>query len=510
MENNHFNKILWALFWGSLLVYTVRFMLHSAESILFPYGLDYTEGFALEFVRLLALGETVYFDLTKPPYLIFAYTPIYFFLNSLILDPTAPTFFWGRLFSVCCSLGTVVMVFLCLKNVMRNTGIAILGSLLALTGRYIFRWGHLFRPDPLALFFTFIGLFLFTRKKDNFHLGAAALLFNLAVMTKQNHCFAPFAVLIFLIFYQRERLLFYLISLFGIGLFFLGILEFATEGAFLSHIFRYNLNPFSLFKGLFMGTILFFKHGVLIFIFYTQWRTVKNMNWQAHFLCLYFLVTFIGSLTIGKVGSDTNHYLEFSLSLVLCLALAIHTMLDRNSRKTDPYFFLARILPLLLFFSLIILNFGNSHVAPAYIPDTDEQSHYQNCTQWLAEFGGDTMFSEETSLNVLARKSVDIDPFLVTTLIEQGAIPEQTGLKELETVWFDTILLKFNPFIPEEYNQWHRERMNPRMLTAIQDQYTIVNRFGPCYFSDSRNDNFWFPQVIKDQFFYILQKKQQH
>src|SRR5262245_18669256 len=223
------------------------------EAIGFPLDMDYGEGIVLQQV-LLILTNRAYGDINSYPFIVFHYPPVYHLivrgLTALGHDLVAA----GRLVSVVATVASAGVVGLLvhwglsasLPQRARLFG-AVAGGLAIFAFLPVALWMPFARVDMLAVGFSLAGLLCAARAPDSrVWFYCAVLFFVFAVYTKQTSVAAPIATVLMLLITNRADGLKMIAAGLALGLAALGLAMFLTEGRFLSHLFTYNINRYSL------------------------------------------------------------------------------------------------------------------------------------------------------------------------------------------------------------------------------------------------------------------------
>ena len=197
--------------------------------------------------------------------------------------------------------------------------------------------------DLLALFFTFLGVYLFLRfRQSSVELYAAFACLVVAMFTKQTMVAAPMACLVAIGLMSLRRAIRYLLFCVALGSGGLGLLAWATSGEALRHLFVYNARqPFSLahwivgLQANVMGMIPIAAVAFLALLPFVRdavsdrqegfiVRLRADLRTRGDRLALFVVgmevvVALIVTLTYGKSGSGVHYFLEWNFA---CCALA--------------------------------------------------------------------------------------------------------------------------------------------------------------------------------------------
>ena len=250
---------------------SLLFLIQSASSLAFAFGIDYGEGIVWQ-QALLMFTHDAYGPINQFPAIVFHYTPLYHVVVLLIEALSHwDILFIGRTVSICSTLLIVILVGLIVAraappDIPRRYRFLVgaASGLLILSITPIYYWSQLMRVDMLALLFTltgfWFGLKAFQRPA---YIYLAAAFFMAAVYTKQTEIIAPLALFGLMLFLKPRLALTGLGTCLIGGLMILATLFYQTEGQFLKHILLYNINVFD-FSRLYIGFLILIIHAYLI------------------------------------------------------------------------------------------------------------------------------------------------------------------------------------------------------------------------------------------------------
>lgn len=235
-----------------LLVDLVKLLTTAALAIGYPYDLDYGEGIVWQQMDNIVAGHG-YAPLGVFPAIVYHYPPVYHLVVAGVValthgDPLA----MGRTVSLVSTLAAMAMVGWLARKAAATADRAagaiggLVGGLAFAASPTVLTWAPLMRVDMLAAALTLGGLCLAVhalRFPDRVPVGAA-ILFALAVYTKQTAIMAPLAVLAALLV-ARPRTAWRFAAVCGaLGLAALTVLMAVSHGQFLRHVLSYNVNRF--------------------------------------------------------------------------------------------------------------------------------------------------------------------------------------------------------------------------------------------------------------------------
>ncbi|MEM3399209.1 MAG: glycosyltransferase family 39 protein [Candidatus Micrarchaeia archaeon] len=358
-------------------------------------------------------------EIHEYPFRVMLYTPLYFILAAFSIKVLGLSLSAGRILSFLSSLISGFLLYLIIKTKTGDRRTAAFSSLLFFSLPHVLWWGPQFRPDMLALLLSLLGIHLSLHEKYML----AIPVFLTAFYTKQTALAAPVGIFVSLLFKNRKQA-FYFVFLF---LFFLTttfiLIDFITNGKFSLNILYYNLmQPFSLSRSLMFAKEYLCLYGALFVI---SFLTIRD----ASLLSLYFFVSHLSILLMGRAGMTYNQWLEPLATLCLMVPISYKKM---NGNKLFTAFL---ILSQLLFITHAI------GFSPVFKPLPQCQSEII----YVKNFEN-PMVVEGAYYPMMAGKEVlynDIQVF--TYLFEQGIwdaspLTKKCEKRELTLVWGETIL----------------------------------------------------------------------
>jgi hypothetical protein len=329
-----FTALLWTLW---------RFLAHGVACIGYRYSLDFGEGIVWQ-QALLIPGPRMYGDITRPPFIVFHYPPLYHLTARAVATLGIDGLAAGRLVSLTATL----VIAGCLAWLAWLASVARCGRKAAAWGaaiafilpfgmQPIFFWAPLMRVDMLAAALGFAGLVCAALAPARPGLlPAAGLIFVAALYTKQTAVAAPAAALAVLALAMPGPSFRAVLLAGAAGLTAMLGLSLATDGRFLHHIVGYNVNRFDLLAGLRLIAAVTLAHlGYLLaavaevgFLLreLVQARGGRGLSpllredqgaRVAAMLLAYAAITTLMLPMVGKSGAAINYFIEW------CCALAV-------------------------------------------------------------------------------------------------------------------------------------------------------------------------------------------
>lgn len=450
------------------------------EAIGFRYPLDYGEAPLINQAMQLNAGNQIYRQsLSAPPFTIANYPPVYVGILASFERAFGPAFWYGRLISTLSAIGSAVMIFLIANSRSRCWSVSIIPALIFFNIPYIVGWSTLARIDHLALFFALTGITILFRERPSTRLINSSLIVGsiflvLAIYTRQSYALAaPFAG--FLVLLQKDWRRAGILTGFvgGVSLVVFGLLNLLTNGGFYFNIVTANINPFGIervvnnFRNFFdLAPFLFISavFGTLLII-----KRVKG--WPL--LIGFVFGGFFNAITIGKIGSNINYFLEFAAGLSLLVGFGLLVLFRRSSKP---------VLGVFLSVFLLFLAWQGFHFFQTVQEDTrGGLETRQEAVEELREL--EALVAQNLSQPILADEymgmitlngeTLYIQPFEITQLAISGLFDQQILLEQIEAEEFSLILL-------QEDSWWVgalQERWTPEMLETVRSNYRLAGQF---------------------------------
>ncbi len=437
------------------------------------YSLDYGEAPLLDQAMRLLHGANIYrADISTPPYTVSNYPPIYVAALTPFLALFGPSYVPGRMISMLGTWLAALFTGLILLRFTRNKTASAVGGLMLIAIPYVVRWSAFLRIDMLALAFAMAALWVLTVEKiPAKRLMVGALLLVAAIGTRQSYALAaPLAAVVWLLFnagWRKALVLAALVSVIA-GLLFLA-LNVATGGGFFFNIVTANVNAWSYERVQWNFENLWFFAPILIcvsvFSILLFWRRERIWTLTTPFL----LGALASALTIGKVGSNVNYFME--LCAAGCLATGAVVAWAMSNSKLR-----ALALPILGLLALQTLWLIQFTLSQETILLRERQSAGKDLL-WLENIvlqsDGAVLADEHMGMLTLSGKPLQIQPFEVTQLSLAGVWDQKTLVNDIRAKKFSLILIHDFGRFPV-----HKERWTPEMLAAVQTAYGLKQKLG--------------------------------
>jgi ABC-type glycerol-3-phosphate transport system permease component len=440
------------------------FVRHSLAALAFTYPLNYGEGPLLDQAARLADLKNIYpADLSKPPYVVSNYPPLFVLLQAPLVWAFGPEFWYGRFISLASTITTACLIAATLNAFTRDKTASAAGGLTFLAVPFVVHWSSLDRVDMLGLALSWGGLYALVRRPDRRGVILAVLLFVAAIYTRQTFALAaPLAAFAWLLAGGQGRRALALATLTGgLSLLLLGALSTLTGGGFFFHTVTANANEFrweqvssnlSTLQGL-MPLLL--VGGVAFVVLGLRARTT---SWWL--VGAYLAGSAAAAILIGKVGSDVNYLLELSAALALAAGALIARYASRLGARSA--------LLLALGVQVAIMVQASQYVYAGFQADVIAQKASLTRLEGIVDDSkGPVLADEYAGLLPLDGRRIYLQPFEMTQLQRDGRWDQEALLRSIKRRKFPVILI----WKPSYAADIERERWTRGMLEAIEENY---------------------------------------
>jgi hypothetical protein len=440
-----------------------------ARTTLYPHALDYGEGPLLDQAVRLARGASIYrVPGAEPPWTVSNYPPVYPGVEAALAAVFGPAYWYGRLVSVLSLLGSTVLVGAIVHRLAADRFAAVVAALLLPAMPYVGYWAALARVDHLALVLSLAGLWCVLRWPErSLALVAAVVLMALAGYTRQTYLLvAPLTAFVWLLGHSPRRAFTFAGGLAALVLLAGLVLNATTHGGFWFHIVTSNVNEFR------WGGVLYYLVNVpqqipvllLAAVAYAAISVRKRLP-SARVIGPYLLASTLLILTAGKIGSNVNYLMEFSVGL--CLAVGGLLAWLRSRRRLFP-----------TALGLLALQSVYSVLSPPpwygwALEGMDDTVGRDRISQFVREAGGVVLADQEMGELPLAGRPILLQPFEMTQLARAGLWDQTPVVASIEHQRYAAILVYTIPDYPLEMERWTAE-----MLAAIDHAYVAGPRIG--------------------------------
>ena len=421
-----------------------------------PFQLEYEEGNILNAGFRILHGASPYPFPGSFPYVLNPYGPVAYLLTATAMKLLGMSLFGPRLLVLFAGLGVALLIVLISKALGVRIEIASLLGLFYLCSPVMWEWLPLLRVDLWAVFLTLAGLYVFLVNRRL--CAAAAFIFALALLTKHTMVAAPAACLAELIVERKWRtaLVFSGVTAATVAI---GVWLASFRGFPVFHLLKTHPDPYNLIRwfvafSIAAGSVCFALAIVIYGVaFHFRPRRETGLAW------LYFGLCCLTGFTAGKLGSNTNHFLEWTAAACILGALALNHLLEIQKSLAGSFLGALTALCVCLTF-LPQSEFAHSR----------EKAECPQAYAFVRSFPGERVLSEDVSGVLLSGKPVLVsNPFVVTQL--GNSVSWSRGRMEalVSERYFDLILFGNDPHVSG--------RWSPALKDAVAKNYKLERQF---------------------------------
>lgn len=448
---------------AGLLIYAIFYLFNSFIIITYPYQISYPEGFILNHIRSIIKGESIYKSINDYPFIVVNYPPVYLYLCAGLAKLTGLSFFGGRLITFIASIFVALLIYEITKKE-SDKEVAFISALLFIASSYIYKNNPLMRVDMLGLLFSLLGIYIFIKADAQNKPFYSIPLFILSLYTKPVFFSAPVAAGIWLIIKDKKRgFTFILLSIISYGIIFF-FLNHLTNGEFFRHNFLYNLNIFILTQAI-KHYVWFLQNHSMLFFFSVFFIIDSLIKRELSIFSVYFIISAITSFSAGKIGANTNYFLELIAISCILSGLCIKKLKGYNQKKICNL-----LIYTLLFIQLLLFLHMPFLTKPA--PTKSDRENFEKLSDIISKTEG-PIISEDGGILVLNKKEVLFMPFEFTQLANQKIWNQDKFLEDLKNKRFSLLVFSFN------VNYFFdKERLTPEIVKVMKDNYYVDKAIG--------------------------------
>jgi hypothetical protein len=447
---------------------------HLGATLVFPYDLNYGEGYVLNDAVRLARGESIYVDLQQFPMVRSPYPPLFPLLWSLLVPLAGPVFWPGRALEVLALVGIGTLVGVNAWRVRCGPWPAIAAVGLVAGSPFVYQWAGYARVDLLALLFAVSGVVAAQWVGGRRGLILAALLCGLALWTKQTTLTA--AVAVGLAYTLRS----WRLGLGFVALITLPSLALATElngatgGEFVRHVILGNAsNPLLPVRAaIYVGTFAFLH---LLALAAGLWWLRRSLIGRPSPVAVYLPIALFAALSAGNGGSSVNYLIEPVLAVALAVPFVWRALPTAAGISAAPLFAVVQLALLVHWPN----SFGTTYLAESAIGHTPTAgdvaigAHLDD----LVRSSPDEVIAEPAGFAVRNARPVYVQPIDLRAEQLHGRWQSQPLADALASGRFSTVITAFN-FFPLEAERVIDQHFNVSEIVVSPDGLTFqVHRF---------------------------------
>jgi hypothetical protein len=475
---NKLNPIIRSLLLAGLAVYFLFFIVNCLITIGHPYPIDYAEGISLDRVIKIThwRWDGIYGDITHYPYLSCQYNPVAWVLIAALAKVFGGSLALGRSFSFGTALLLGLLIYLFVQRKTKDNYLAGLAALFYFASPYVYYQAHVFGDImSLGIIFSLLGLYCVDKYEGSQKVFWAVPFFVLAFFTKQYFIAAPIAACLYLFFRDRK-------TAFIIGLAYslclaagIAVAAYLTNGYFIFHTIMSNRFSYVVFKMVFEYISTIQIHFLLLTIA-VVYVLSKLFVKKADLFSIYFMITALIALGVGKVGASSISYM-LELLVVSCLLFALYfkEQGDQIAANIQSGLFIS----ILLIGQLITLAHAPYAADSSYrlssTPTYRDRLVGEQVSRLIKQATG-PVISQDAGFVVINGQELLVDPILVTQLSLAGMWDQSNFVKDIDQRKFTLVLLKFD-LATTKHTGWFTDEM----LLVLRNNYQLVEQIGGNY-----------------------------
>ena len=241
-------------------------------------------------------------------------------------------------------------------------------------------------------------------------------------------------------------------------------LQVNTGGWFAFHMFSTHPDRYSIMQFSGLAAIVWGSAPVVTAL--AIWYVAQDLKTQHRsFPTIYLAASTITSLTAGKLGSTTNHFVEWMLASCMCAGLGYSLLVSKY-----PW----RAMPITILLSASVLIGVIAQNRPALQPSR-ELVECDKTYGYVSRSSSSRVLSETLGPLLVASKPVLVsDPFVYLQSIEHGRWPDRKVEQLINEGYFDLIVMADDPAAIKMRGSdiWPKS-----FVSAIDRNYRPVRRF---------------------------------
>ena len=429
-------------------------IVQACERAIVPFQIDYAEGTVLASAMRLLAGLPLYPPLGGFPYVLTPYGPVGYVLIAGAMKLLGQSLVVPRLFILACAILAALTIAGATRALGGSRAVGVVFAAAFFCSPIVWVWLPLLRVDLLAVLLSLAGIWAFAGGRP----VVAALFFVAAVFTKQTSVAAPLACGLTLVADRRWRGLGTL-AMWTVGP---GMVVLTALGpAAYHHLVSTHSDAFD--PARYLHNLATVAGGAFVLLLACGYGLAGGHHTRQGRLAFIYLVTCsVMTLTAGKAGAETNHFIEWSAALALAGAVSMSDALAQQDGGAR--LILAAVVGVTLLATVGVWWWPRRDI------DVDG---CRNAYAAIQQSPAGPILSEDVSVLLLAGKDVTVtDPFAYRQV--QGTSWARGGLAHLvATGYFDRIVAGAGSFDPGHLPS----RWSPEVGREVRRHYRPVESF---------------------------------
>jgi hypothetical protein len=420
----------------------------------------------------VAQGLSAYPPATQLPYVISSYGPVPYHLAGLCVKLFGVSFTAPRLLVVVSGIWCAAIIALLVRHSGGTRLVSLAFGLLYLSRPVVKTWLPLFRVDLIGLALSLTGLWFFAKSR-RWYLSVP--FFVAALFCKFLLVSGPLACFLYAVFRKEIRKA----AWFAAGNITLGALAFLwaqrqTGGWFAFHTFWANAgHPFSLVGAINniqseLARDYFLVVLALALAYFLRSRPEVSLP------LTYLGLSFLTCLAGGKMGSNSNYFLEWQAALCLCAGLGYQFLREQCDSRSVVHALLPATLGAMVVVSvaatlgaMVVVNLATRK------PDPSWGSGCRQAYEYVKRFPGKRVLSEDPGAVVMAGKSSPVfEPFDWTREVVDKGWPDTEVVNLIHSRQIDLIVLGSPAMRTTGQEHWPNS-----VAEAIEQNYQLAQTF---------------------------------
>ena len=397
-----------------VLLSTFLVITRSVPLITSPYQIDYGEGSMLEGALRIRHAQPLYPNPFGFPVVIHMYGPTAYAAVASVLSSDSPSFPAGRVLTLVCCIAISLLLGSLLRRMTGSWWIGVSFGLLLLTLPAFRFWLYLLRADVIGVVFSTAGITLYLLNEKRWYWSVP--FFGLALFCKYSLLAAPIAVFIHLILNRKlkQGLAFATVLSLVCTFAFIG-LQLKTGGWFAFHMFSTHPDRYSLMQFLALAALVWVSAPIVTAL--ATWYVAQDFRGRGRtFPPIYFGASAITALTAGKLGSTTNHFVEWMVACCICAGLGYSLAVSRYAARAMP-------MTVLLSVSILVAVIAQNR---ASLQPSVGLEQCDKAYLYVQKSSSSRILSESLGPLLMAGKPILIsDPFAFNQFVKHGLWPNR-------------------------------------------------------------------------------------
>jgi len=391
------------------------------QRIQIPYGgLDRVEDNVLYIATQLSQGKTIYSNPAEGPLNFVGYGPVHFYLLVPLIKLFGTKIWLGRIVSIIASFFIGLRIFSITKENTKNFKISFISALLFYAFYGITK--SQYDVGRLDLFYTWLLIealiiaFKFHINKIN---KVIIIILSIIIFyTKQPGLLISFGFFIYFLKSDKKFALFYLLSIFSIGVLMFFILQFQTNGWFKFWLFDVRVgDSLSISTGLIkLLSYIQYLPVILVSIIYYYYYLLrfdrKEILGYWPLMSIIIIISCMPSIMIPE--GDVNNLIPMGMIFCILFGIALNKYLKQLSEKINNNKY-----KVIIWSALLIQIIFLSSKQPK-LPNKYDYNNIDKLTKYVQSVSGDIYVGRNPSLAFLNNKKVYDDSAMINAWNKRG------------------------------------------------------------------------------------------